>query len=167
MLPCWFIKHFTKKNGLMFMKNVEIENSAMLTIIKEAMEEGERFKIRVKGWSMYPLMRSDKEVALIAKVDPMLLKRGDIILFSVANEFVMHRIIRIADNRITTQGDGNLKAVEQMECSEVIGKVIAIYYPNGKEIAADSSFQRLYGLIWVAFKPLRRYLLGLLRRFWR
>ena len=51
---------------------------------------------------------------------------GDIVTFKVKDYFVTHRIIKIEDDKITTKGDANNEEDDEINISQVEGRVI--YY---------------------------------------
>ena len=51
-------------------------------------------------------------------------KKGDIVVYQSGNTLVVHRVIDIQDDRITTQGDANNTADEPFDRSQLKGKVV-------------------------------------------
>ena len=79
-------------------------------IIEEAIRlarEGVRVTFPVKGQSMLPFIIGGKESVILRR--PGVIGVGDVVLAWVdGSRYVVHRIIRIDDDRITLMGDGNV-----------------------------------------------------------
>jgi signal peptidase I len=123
--------------------------------------EGQSVTIPVKGFSMRPMMRSEKDkVTLIAHNDEDI-KRGAVMLFKHNEHHIMHRIIDIDGNKITFAGDGNYLLTEQATREDIIAVATSIIRPSGRIIRLDSRRWRVYSTIWLALpKIIRRYILG-------
>ncbi len=100
-----------------------LPNITALGIIEENIKEGKSVLIKVKGYSMSPLLLDGiDEVRLVPFIKEEL-KRGDVILFRYKDRFVLHRIIEInvdeADWTIATKGDANKRA-EETRLSDIV-----------------------------------------------
>ena len=94
-------------------------------IIEEAISlarEGVRVTFPVKGQSMLPFIIGGKESVILHR--PGLIDVGDVVLAWVdGNRYVIHRIIRIDDDRITLMGDGNVGVTELCLLGDVKARV--------------------------------------------
>lgn len=134
-------------------------------------QEGTGIPIRIPlmGWSMYPLVRYNKDYVTVMPIDDEL-RIGDIVLFpdySRKDVYVMHRVWSIKDNMVLTWGDNCKEPDNWMPESEILGKAILI--ERGKrKIQPDP--QR--GIRWAKFwhqagkfrRLYKRYMDGLMRR---
>ena len=87
---------------------------------------------------------------------------GDILLAEVETlcgnkTYVLHRLIRIEDETLVLQGDGNLAGEERCNAADVIGRVTRIESPKGRRKLLTR------GRLWFALKPVRKYLLKIYR----
>lgn len=77
------------------------------------------------GNSMYPFLKNGTKIILNPVFDNLNL--GDVIVFEIKNRVLMHRIIRIEDEIITTKGDFNFKPDENIKKNQVLGKLDTIF----------------------------------------
>ena len=141
---------------------LELRNDIFFAEVERMINEGQRVTISVKGFSMRPMMRSEKDkVTLIAHNDEDI-KRGAVMLFKHNEHHIMHRIIDIDGNKITFAGDGNYLLTEQATQEDIIAVATSIIRPSGRIIRLDSRRWRVYSAIWLALpKIVRRFILGL------
>ena len=120
-----------------------------------------------KGYSMYPMLRSGRDVVYIIPLENKP-KMHDVILFRTGEKYVLHRIIKITDKGYITRGDNNFFK-EYVPAEAVIGVLIR-YFKNGKNYATDTLRQRTYARYLRISYPLRfvlrktRNLLGKIKR---
>ena len=137
-----------------------------LLIIQEAIRlvnEGISVTFPVKGWSMLPFIIGGKESVILQK--PSTPKVGDVVLAWVeGTRYVVHRIIRIEDNRVTLMGDGNVAGTEHCTIEDV--KAIATYVvdADGRKRYLYSNWYQRAAKVWFRLLPIRRYLLAVYRR---
>ena len=62
----------------------------------------------------------------------------DVVLFRYRGKHVLHRIICREGERLLIQGDGSIVAKEECTVDDVVGKVVQICRPSGKEIPVGS-----------------------------
>jgi signal peptidase I len=93
--------------------------------ILSSLQEGKAVEIVAKGWSMWPTIKPGTSLT-ISKVDISALRPGDLIAFTRAEHFVVHRIEEIQFNgsyAIYTRGDANLRRDELITIDNYCGKV--------------------------------------------
>lgn len=96
--------------------------------ILSSLQEGKVVEITAKGWSMWPTIKPGTSIS-ISKVELSELQPGDLIAFTRAEHFVVHRIEEIkrnGDYTIYTRGDANLRRDELITEDNFCGKVIGI-----------------------------------------
>ena len=137
------------------------------TIIKEAAKlvaDGVNVTFPVKGRSMIPFIVGGQSVIL---QQPGSLKRGDIILAEVSpSRFVLHRIIGMEPDggKITLMGDGNLRGTETCRPSDVLARATYVVDGEGNKRPLESPGQKFLARLWYLLRPIRRYILAILRR---
>ena len=141
---------------------LELRNDIFFAEVERMIGEGQRVTISVKGFSMRPMMRSEKDkVTLIAHNDEDI-KRGTVMLFRHNGHHIMHRIVKIEGQNITFAGDGNYNKTEQATRNDIVATVTAIIRPSGRTISLDSRRWKIYSTLWLALpKIVRRFILGL------
>lgn len=136
-------------------------NEALMLI-----EEGKRVIVRVKGSSMLPFLRGDKDSVELEKASEI--KCGDIVLAYVEEcRFVLHRIIRIDGERVVLMGDGNLKGCEYCRIEDIKAKAVNIIKPakgGYKKISCTDRTHMKKADLWKKLLPVRRYILAIYKR---
>ena len=115
--------------------------------------------LRLKGNSMFPLLRNGKDVVVLGKCPAESLQPMDVVLFRYRGKHVLHRIIRREGERLLIQGDGSIVAKEECTVDDVIGKVVQICRPSGKEIPVGSWQWTIPSRVWRGLGFLRIWLL--------
>ena len=115
--------------------------------------------LRLKGNSMFPLLRNGKDVVVLEKCPAESLQPMDVVLFRYRGKHVLHRIIRREGERLLIQGDGSIVAKEECTVDDVIGKVVQICRPSGKEIPVGSWQWTIPSRVWRGLGFLRIWLL--------
>ena len=115
--------------------------------------------LRLKGNSMYPLLRNGKDVVVLEKCSFESLKPMDVVLFRYRGKHVLHRIIRREGECLLIQGDGSIVAKEECKVDDVVGKVVQICRSSGKVLSVDSWQWRIPSRLWRGLGFLRTWLL--------
>ena len=115
--------------------------------------------LRLKGNSMFPLLRNGKDVVVLGKCPAESLQPMDVVLFRYRGKHVLHRIIRREGERLLIQGDGSIVAKEECTVDDVVGKVVQICRPSGKEIPVGSWQWTIPSRVWRGLGFLRIWLL--------
>ena len=137
-------------------------------IIQEAVRlvrDGVSVTFPVKGRSMLPFIFGGRESVILQK--PENLKRCHVVLAQVGPDtYVVHRIIRIdPDNGlITLMGDGNIRGTESCMQSDVLARATHVVDEQGRRRPLESRAQMAKARIWFWLRPVRRYILAVLRR---
>lgn len=140
-----------------------VPNDVLLSQIAENLRQGERVLLTVRGNSMNPVWvdrRDQVELSAFHREDA---QSGVVVLAGLeSGGHVLHRIIKIAGERVTLQGDGNLYSEEQTEVSLIMARVTA-FVRNGKKGRCDSWKWKTYSWMWMRMYPMRRWLLAVWR----
>ena len=143
------------------MDKMIINNDSFFAEVVRMLDDGKRVRIPVKGYSMLPFIRGEKdEVWLEAAGDE--LKVDDIVLFRYMDRYIMHRIIGISDKGLVIRGDGVPETCEYPLKDDICGRVTAIIR-NGKDCDPYSKKELRRVHFWQWLRPLRKYLLFVYR----
>ena len=134
-------------------------NEQFFALVEKELEEGKTVKIRLKGNSMFPLLRSGRDSVILEKSPAHSLTPMDVVLFRYRGNYILHRIIKRDGARLLLQGDGVISAVEQCTVDDVIGKVVKVCRSSGKTISVDSKPWILLSRLWRCSKIIRVLLL--------
>lgn len=141
-------------------------NRLFFAQVEEMLAEGRDVQLRIKGHSMRPLLRNERDVVVLAPYRRDIpLRCGQIVLFRYRGQHILHRIVRIDGDRLTLAGDGNYRQEEQCSEADVVAQAQRIVRPDGREIDCNSPRWRRMSRAWLRCPPLvRRYLLAVLFR---
>ena len=141
---------------------LELRNDIFFAEVERMISEGQSVTIPVKGQSMRPMMRSDKDKVILTAHSDNDIKQRAVMLFRHKGYHIMRRIITTDGNDITFAGDGNYRKTEQATKDDIVAQVTAIIRPSGHVILLDSRRWRIYSTLWLALpKIARRFILGL------
>ena len=145
------------------MEVIELDNAEFLSNVCQLINEGHTVSIRVKGYSMWPFIESDRDAVTLGAIKGDL-KVGDVVLAEIRPDmYVLHRIDAIQGNHVRLRGDGNVGQTEQ--CGKEDVRAIALQIiRKGKTWNVTSRTWRLYSYLWVHLLPIRCYLLAIYRR---
>jgi hypothetical protein len=107
-----------------------IPNNLFFLWVEQEIADGRSVRFRLKGTSMLPLLRGDKDEIILYPCKPADLHPLDVILFRYKGNHLLHRIIKIDGNHLYIQGDGSFMAKEECDVKDVVGKVHAIVRPS-------------------------------------
>jgi phage repressor protein C with HTH and peptisase S24 domain len=136
-------------------------NEQFFALVEKELEEGKTVKIRLKGNSMFPLLRSGRDSVILVKSPAHSLKPMDVVLFRYCGNFILHRIIKKDGARLLLQGDGVISAVERCTVDDVVGKVVKVCRSSGRTISVDSWRWIFASRLWRCSKIIRVLLLKL------
>lgn len=137
-----------------------LPNEILLGEVKSLLQEGSSVVLMTKGSSMMPFIRGDKDSVLLTRKDHYEL--GEAVLAEIRpGLYVLHRLVELDGDKVTLQGDGNLKGQEHCLLENVCGSVDAIVTPRGRHKSpANDRAKRWRKLPLVV----RRYTLAIKRR---
>lgn len=146
---------------------MNISISELVELSRPLLMRGGKVRFRVKGQSMWPLLRSNRDIVEIIRADN--LRNGDIVLAGVGtHQYLLHRIICKNDDNLTLCGDGNLTAIEYCTTEDVIGKVVLIIRGTYRISTGGGVFYTIYMLICLyvvsPMKKILRCIIGLKKR---
>ena len=125
-----------------------LPNQLFFAEVEAMLSEGREVQIRMKGHSMRPLLRSE---------------RDQVVLTPCTDRHILHRIVRRDGDRLTLAGDGNYRITEQCTTRDVAGIAVRIIRASGRVVGCDSPGWQLRSRLWLAIPPwLRRQVLRVL-----
>ena len=135
-------------------------------IIKEAVrlvQDGVSVTFPVKGRSMLPFIFGGRESVILQK--PQDIQRGQVVLAEIGpDRYVVHRIIKVETDRITLMGDGNISGTESCPPNKVLAIATHVVDEKGNRRPLYSKARNAKAKLWYHIRPLRRYILAILRR---
>ncbi len=127
--------------------------TAMAPIIFEIVSAGGSVRLDVKGNSMMPLLRSERDAVLLKKAEDI--ARYDVVLFKKADgKIALHRIVDIKDNTYTIIGDNQYKFDYAIPKEDLIAK--AVEFHRGRHRIGEGQI-RAFGAFWYTTYPLRQF----------
>ena len=147
-----------------FLAMKQIPNNLFFAWVESEIAEGRSVRFRLKGHSMFPLLRNERDEVVLHPCTEAELQPMDVVLFRHQGRHVLHRILRREGDRLLIQGDGSFVARETCTVGDVIGKVRSVVRPSGKELSVDHWRWRFPSFVWQHLGVLRNPLLRVLRR---
>lgn len=144
---------------------LELSNELFFAEVEQLISQGESVTITIKGNSMRPWLQNSKHKVIVKPLANSILQCGDIALFRYKGKHILHRVVKIENDKITFSGDGNIGIKEQASKDDVIALVESIITPSGRVIECNSNEWKTKSKLWLALPQFaRRIILGILRR---
>ncbi|MGN0198207.1 MAG: S24/S26 family peptidase [Candidatus Cryptobacteroides sp.] len=140
------------------MDKMTLANSEFFATVEDGIARGKNVTIIPKGNSMMPFIRSGKDSVILSPAGDEIAV-GDIVLFKLGGRHILHRIIHVEGDRLTSMGDGNIRGREHFHRRDVVAVVTGIRRSGRLEFTPPGR-----GIIWRALLPFRRIILGVYRR---
>lgn len=128
-----------------------ISNREIFAIARDTLLEGSTVRIAVNGESMLPFFRSGSTI-LLRPVREEDIRKYNVVMADTGHAFVVHRIVKIDDDKITLLGDGNIYGTESVSRDKIYGVVDC------------SALHLFFAKIWLWLRPVRRFPLAIFRR---
>ena len=128
-----------------------ISNREIFAIARDTLLEGSTVRIAVNGESMLPFFRSGSTI-LLRPVRAEDIRTYNVVMADAGHAFVVHRIVKIDDDKITLLGDGNIYGTESVSRDKIYGVVDC------------SALHLFFAKIWLWLRPVRRFPLAIFRR---
>lgn len=123
-----------------------------MTRFEDLLETDGRLVYRTKGTSMEPMLRQNRDLVII-EASSSRLKKYDVALYRRGEQYVLHRVIGIANDHYRIRGD-NTYSIEHVPFDAVIG-VLKSFQRKGKTHTVTERGYRLYVRFWNIVYPLR------------
>ena len=131
-----------------------------LTKFEDVLEkDGELYFTNV-GFSMYPLIKQREDILYIKKSD--IYRKGDIILYKYNDKYILHRIIKIKGNTVTTAGDYNYFIDKKIDVSSILGLLVEIRKKDGRVInlSKDKKMRKFFYTNFIHIRIVIQYILS-------
>ena len=140
-----------------------LSNDIFFAQVESEIAAGRSVRFKVKGHSMYPLLRNGKDEVTLSPLEKVP-SVNDIVLFRYRGKHILHRIISIEGDTYTIQGDGIYISCEKCTREDIIGVVTKIHKKNGLEINTSWGLFRFNSWCWYKLFFMRRFILAVLRK---
>lgn len=142
----------------------QIPNNLFFAWVETEIAEGRAVRFRLKGDSMFPLIRNGRDEVVLYPCTKEELAPMDVVLFRYRGKHLLHRILQREGERLLLQGDGSFIAKEACTTNDVIGKVNLIIKPSGKMLSVNEREWRLASWLWQKTGIMRTLLLRILKK---
>ena len=143
-----------------------LSNDIFFAQVESEIAAGRSVRFKVKGHSMYPLLRNGKDEVTLSPLEKVP-TFNDIVLFRYHGKHILHRIISIESDTYTIQGDGIYLSCEKCTRKDILGVVTHIHKKGKVTIGTTSKRALFYLFCWYRLRFCRRYLLAVLRRVYK
>ncbi len=143
------------------MSNVrKTDIDTLMPIVLESINSGGSVRIKISGFSMYPLVTNWRDSVVLTKGTDI--KKGDIPLVRRPDgSYVLHRVVKIKNGSFGLRGDYEQK-IEYPVSPEDVVAVAEGFYRNGKLISCQSFGYKVYKAFWMNTVWLRPLMLKVL-----
>ena len=142
-----------------------ITQEEMFTEISKLVAEGKTVTITAKGYSMNPFLFHTRDQVTLGPWTDKDIRKGTVALVrDCRGILLLHRIVKRKGNIIILEGDGNIGQQEKATLDGIAGIMHSITRKN-RIYTSKSLVWRIYSWLWLVLRPVRRYPLGLWRRF--
>ena len=150
------------------MEKLIINNDILFSKVVELLREGKTVTIPVKGVSMLPFIKGERDSVELESLCGVgggrSVSRGDIVLFRYAGRYILHRVLDPSGEKIVIRGDGVPEGCEYPAREDVFGRVKRIIKKGERPVDPYTGGRMAVWRIWELMRPLRRYMLALYRR---
>jgi len=140
-----------------------LSTKELMPLVKDLLVTAERVRFTVKGNSMYPILRGNRDEVEVAKCDSI--GKYDIVLYKRNDgTYVLHRVLKKDKDALSIAGDYEQEIEHPVYENQVIAKVCNIIRDGGKVISCDNRFYKLYCILWAFALRNRRSIIKILRK---
>ncbi len=144
------------------MNQVKTDMKTLYPLIEESISNGGSVKIKVSGFSMYPLISSRRDSVLLTRAEKI--KVGDVPFYRRSDgSFILHRIVGKKNGAYMLRGDYEQK-IEYPIYPEQIVAVAKGFYRKERYIDCNSFLYRLYKVFWMNTVFIRPVMLKILAK---
>lgn len=125
--------------------------------LEQLLSEGNILRIRPQGNSMYPLLVSGRDEALIEAVSADACRRNDVLLYRRDQGIlVLHRLYKKNAKGFYMVGDNQSELEGPLLPDQILGRLIAVNR-NGHEFSVKHPVYRLLSSLWLLMLPVRPF----------
>lgn len=107
-----------------------VGNETIFTHIERILGEGGGVELRIKGQSMRPFLRNERDTVRLVPINGGNLERGMVVLFRYHGRHILHRIVHLKGNEVLLRGDGNSRLAESASRDDIIAYAESIRRGN-------------------------------------
>ncbi|MEI3162623.1 MAG: S24/S26 family peptidase [Lachnospirales bacterium] len=148
------------------MQTKSVTLSDVYDVMMEMLNSGGTVNFNPRGTSMLPTLHNDGDRVVLKKFDT--LKKYDLPLYLRDDgQFVLHRVHKVnSDGTYNMCGDNQWHLEKGVRPDQIIGTVISIQRGN-KVIKTTNPLYKLYVVLWVKGRVVRRIVVGGFRKIKR
>lgn len=132
--------------------------NAQFYTFEELLDKDGFFLYTNVGYSMMPLLRQKKDIIEIKKKSSERYKKYDVVLYKRGKKYILHRILKVLPDRYVVAGDHNTFLDPPVTDDMILGGMTRVIR-DGKSIAPDNFWYKVYVHLWCDFYPIRVFLL--------
>lgn len=141
-----------------------IDSDQLFPLIRELLVANKTVRLKVRGDSMYPFIRSDLDDITLEYADFNAVKKRDIVLIKRrSGAYVLHRVCKITEREFYMLGDAQQDLEGPLYPEQLVAKGVSIVR-NGRELRCDAWGMRLAAWIWLLVRPVRPFLFKAYRK---
>ena len=135
--------------------------------LEKLLAEGKVIRIKIRGYSMYPVLLPERDEVFIKQTELSELRRGDVLLYRREQGIlVLHRLWKRKGNQFFMVGDNQSEIEGPLEGWQIKGKMIAMIRKGGY-IPVEKSVYRILCGIWLFLRPFRPFISNIVHRIKR
>lgn len=116
------------------MRKIVVDNNLFFDEVCARIASGESVKLKLRGNSMFPLLRDGKDNLLLDPIpDGYVFEKGEVLLFRYRGSYVLHRVVKVSGECLLMQGD-NCVTCEQISIQNVVARLVAVQRQNGSTL---------------------------------
>ena len=121
--------------------------------IEEFIKENGFFMDTTVGMSMYPMLRSKRDAVVIHPCKERL-KKYDVALYKVNDDYILHRVIKVLPDSYIIRGDNRIDKEYGITDENLLG-VLTSFYRDEKKISVHNFIYLIYVRFWNFIFPVR------------
>lgn len=133
-----------------------LPNDCFFSLVEDDIHHGKSVRFRMKGSSMFPLLREGKDEVAVYPCKAESLKPMDVVLFRYRGRCLLHRIVGMKDGRFIMQGDGVCAFYEECTAADIIGVLGMVYRVSGRAVSVSSLRWRILSRLWRSLGVFRK-----------
>jgi len=123
-----------------------ISNDLFFAEVEECIADHRSVEMLLKGFSMRPFLRHQRDVIVLAPIESDKLRKGMVVLFRYRGAHLLHRYRGAYDGRLKMEGDGNYRIVEWADKEDVVAYVESV--KRGGRVIRYGSLGWRVGSLW-------------------
>lgn len=134
----------------------ETDNNARQMHYEDVLQQYGECITHVTGWSMEPLLHNRQSIVRVVPAETKQLKVGDVVLYKLNDQYILHRIQKIRGDTLITRGDNNW-FLERIPANRILGVMTGFCRrANGRFVDCRCWDYRLYKTALPVLRPVRR-----------